>query len=234
MITLLVTPEEFDREELQVGGERYRHLFRARRVAAGERLRLTDGAGRARWGEVTSVDRSTGTVAAGEPAPSNEPPLYLELFCAIPKPERAAWLVEKATEIGAAAIRFVQSERAPRDLTPSAVSRLSRVAAAAVEQCHRARLPEVSGTHAWNELPELLAACEMRYVLDPRGPSGVPAAGDSPASAALAVGPEGGWSPEELAALERGGCRPFRLGARVLRIETAAVVGTALLLAGRD
>jgi 16S rRNA (uracil1498-N3)-methyltransferase len=48
------------------------------------------------------------------------------------------------------------------------------------------------------------------------------------------VGPEGGWSPEELAALERAGCRPFRLGARVLRIETAAVVGAALLLAGRD
>ena len=234
MITLLVTREEFDREKLQVEGDRYRHLFRARRVAAGERLRLTDGAGRARWAEVTAVDRSAGTVAAGEPAPTNEPPLHLELFCAPPKPERAAWLVEKATEVGVSAIRFVHSERAPRQLTANAVARLARVAAAAVEQCHRARTPQVSGAHDWAELPALLARSEVRYVLDPRGPSGAPAAHESQASAALAVGPEGGWSPEELAALERAGCRPFRLGARVLRIETAAVVGAALLLAGRD
>lgn len=233
MITLLVTPEEFDREEIQVEGERYRHLFRARRVAAGERLRLTDGAGRARWAEVTSVDRSAGTVAAAEPAPTNEPPLYLELFCATPKPEPAAWLVEKATEVGASAIRFVQSERAPRELTSSAVARLSRVAAAAVEQCHRARTPEVTGAHSWSELPGLLGGSELRYVLDPRGPLGIPLDG-SPSRVALAVGPEGGWSADELAALERAGCQPLRLGARVLRIETAAVVGAALLLAGRD
>ena len=230
MITLLVSAEEFAQEKLQVGGERYRHLFRARRATVGDRVRLVDGGGHARWSSVLSVDRSAATLAAGDPAATNEPPLYLELFSALPKPDRAAWLVEKVTEVGVSAVRFMRSERAPRELTSAALARLSRVAAAAVEQSHRARLPELSGPHAWTDLPSLLAGSEVRYVLDPAAPTGQPPPG-SISRAALVVGPEGGWPPAERESLTRLGCLPLRLGARVLRIETAAVVGAGWLLA---
>jgi 16S rRNA (uracil1498-N3)-methyltransferase len=233
MITLLVTPAALQQEKLQVGGENYRHLFRARRAAVGDALRLVDGAGRARFGSIAAVERSTGHVVLGEPAPANEPPLYLELFCPLPKPERAGWLVEKVTEVGVSSIRFLRSERAPLELTTGGLARLGRVAAAAVEQCHRSRVPELSGPHDWGELAGLLAKCDQRYVLDPRAARSSPAASRA-ARVALVVGPEGGWSEAELADLERAGCRPLRLGARVLRIETAAVVGAGLLLAGSD
>jgi 16S rRNA (uracil1498-N3)-methyltransferase len=169
----------------------------------------------------------------GESAPANEPPLYLELFCPLPKPERAAWLVEKTTEVGVSAIRFVRSARAPRELTAGALARLGRVAAAAVEQCHRARVPALSGPLAWEEFSSFLAEFDDRYVLDPRAKERSPARSNA-ARVALVVGPEGGWSEAEFASLERAGCRPLRLGARVLRIETAAVVGAGLLLAGSD
>lgn len=234
MITLLVTPEEFEEEKIQVGGESYRHLFRARRTAVGERLRLVDGAGRARWAEVAAVDRSIAHLRSGEPAPSNESPLYLELFCAMPKPERASWLVEKVTEVGVVAVRFVASERAPRELGGGAMSRLRRIAVSAVEQCHRSRLPEISGVHAWSSLGEMTAAHELRVALAAGGGGEVARPSSVAGRVALLVGPEGGWTPAELADLDSQGWLRHRLGARTLRTETAAIAGAAWLLQGKD
>jgi 16S rRNA (uracil1498-N3)-methyltransferase len=237
LITLLVDPARFAAAggELVVEGAAYRHLFRARRLAAGERLRVVDGEGRARWGEVVRVGRAAAVVALGGPAAANEPALRLELLVATLRPERAAWLVEKATELGAAAVRFLNTERAPRGFGEGTLARLRRVAAAAVEQCHRARRPEVSGPHPLADLPRLAAAARRRWLLDPQGPAfdrpaPSPAPGGPPPMDALLVGPEGGWSPAELDLLAAAGWHRISLGPRVLRIETAALAATALLL----
>jgi 16S rRNA (uracil1498-N3)-methyltransferase len=199
-------------------------------------VRAADGRGRARWGEVARVDRRAAVLALGEAAPANEPAWRLELIVAAPRRERASWLVEKATELGAAAVRLIAAERAPRDYGPGSLDRLRRLAAAALEQCHRAALPEVSGIHPWAELPALLEGAAARWLLDaaPGARPAVealapPAAG---AAGALLVGPEGGWTDSERAALTALGCVPVTLGARVLRVETAAVAGAALLLCG--
>lgn len=241
MITLVVEPGRLaDDAELAVAGDAYRHLFRARRVAAGERLRLVDGAGRARWGTVARVGRAAAHVILEGPAPANEPRLAVDLLVATPRPERAAWLVEKATEVGVAAVRFLQTERAPRSLGEGAVARLRRVAAAAVEQCHRACCPEVTGPHPFAAILHgggLADRAGCRWWLAPGAATSLAGAtlcaGDHPA-AALLVGPEGGWAVAEAAALGAGGWRQASLGPRVLRIETAAVVGAALLLAASE
>jgi 16S rRNA (uracil1498-N3)-methyltransferase len=172
MITLLVLPAELAAGEVEVAGDAYRHLFRARRLAAGERVRVTDGAGRARWGEVARVERARATLVLGGAAPANEPPLRLELLVATLRPERAAWLVEKATELGVAAVRFVHSERAPREPGAGALDRLRRVAAAALEQSHGSLLPELSGAHPWAEVPALGGG--DRWVLDTETEAGGP------------------------------------------------------------
>jgi 16S rRNA (uracil1498-N3)-methyltransferase len=233
VITLLVTPAELESQELQVEGESYRHLFRARRLAVGETLRVVDGAGRARFGSVAAVERSAGHILLGDPAPANEPPLHLELFCPLPKPDRTAWLVEKVTEIGVSVIRFLASDRAPRELGAGSLERLRRVAASAVEQSQRARLPELSGVHPWSSLGDLSRPHPLRVVLDARGVVELPA-DRKPRSACLLIGPEGGFTAAELEAVERLGFVRHRLGARILRTETAAVAGAALLLHGRD
>ena len=230
MITLLVGPGELDAAELAVEGERYRHLFRARRLAVGRRLRLVDGAGRARRGEVVGLDRGRAVVrlAAAETVPGPRRPV--DLLVAPPRPPRASWLVEKATELGVTAIRFLGSERAPRGFGPGSLGRLRRVAAAAMEQSQQARLPEISGVHEWRELESLLAASPLRRRLE-RGAGGWrPVAGD--ARLALVIGPEGGWTEGEAAELEALGCRAAALGGSVLRVETAAVVAAGLALAG--
>jgi 16S rRNA (uracil1498-N3)-methyltransferase len=229
MITHLADPALFDAPELRVEGEAYQHLFRARRVAVGEEMRVVDGQGRARWGKVARVDRTSALVTLGEPAPDHEPAFRLQLAVPTCRPERASWLVEKATEVGVSGVWFVNMIRAPRELGGGTFDRLRRVAAAAVEQCHRSRLPEISGPYAWQDALKL-AGTGGRWFLDTeaadRGTWGTPS-GDS---GALLIGPEGGLDPAERRELLAAGWGAVGLGERTLRLETAAVVGAAFLL----
>ncbi len=226
MITLVT--EELDSGEVTVEGEAYRHLFRARRVPVGADVRVVDGQGHARWGKVARVDRSSARVALGEPAPTHEPSFRLELLVPTFRPERASWLVEKATEVGVSAIRFLNSERAPRTFGDGTIERMRRVAVAAVEQCHRSLVPEITGPDAWEEIGRLAVGAEGRWFLDPQGALG--GWGPAGASGALLIGPEGGWAPEEREQVLAEGWRPVGLGPRILRIESAALVGAAMLL----
>jgi 16S rRNA (uracil1498-N3)-methyltransferase len=250
VITVLIAPGDFDSPEVRIEGEPYRHLFRARRVAAGAELRIVDGKGRARWGRVERVERTAAVVALGEAAPNREPAFRLDLLVPTCRPERASWLVEKATEIGVITIRFLNMDRAPRGLGPGTLDRLRRVAAAAVGQCHRSRLPEITGPHSWSEVGRLTGGAAQRWFLDPEGepfswPVGAALCGrpgDSPEKeqqgghigpplhGVLLVGPEGGFAPEERRDLLAAGWHPVGLGERVLRLETAAVAGAALIL----
>ena len=227
MITHLTSAQNLGVEEVVVEGNAYRHLFRARRLAVGAALRVVDGQGRARWAEVARVERRRAVLALGDDAPANEPAYRLELLAAALRPERASWLVEKATEIGVTAVRFLASERAPRRYGEGSLERWRRVASSAVEQCHRARRPEVTGVHAWEELPELTAGLDELWVLDPAGGTW---AAPQAARGAVLVGPEGGWTVAEREELERLGAQPVTLGARVLRVETAALVAACRLL----
>lgn len=230
--TLLLTPELLAGDEAAVEGDAYRHLFRARRLAVGDRLRVVDGVGAARWAEVVEVDRRRGRLRLLDPAPPGESDLRLELLVAAPRKERASWLVEKATELGVVAVRFLASERSPRSLGPGTRERLLRVAASALQQCGRSRLPEVTGVHPWSELPGLLEGIDDRWYLDtgaaPGTWGGVASAGGG--GGAVLVGPEGGWTEGEAEELRSLGCRAVGLGERVLRVETAAIVAAAALL----
>lgn len=228
----LLAPEGMAGEELRVEGEPYKHLFRARRLAVGDRVRVVDGRGTARWAEVARIDRSTADLTLGKPAPANEPAVHLTLLVPTLRPERASWMVEKLTELGVRTLRFLHTERAPRHFGEGTLGRLRRVAAAALEQCHGAQLPEITGPHDWRDLYRLAGDAELRWVLDTEaaeaGGWGSPHL--STTTCALLIGPEGGWSPRERDELRGAGWRAVGLGPRVLRIETAAVVGAAALL----
>lgn len=232
MSTFLLSGELFLQPVAVLEGETHHHLFRVKRHQVGDRLRAVDGRGRARWGEVVAADKRSARLALGEPAPANEPALAVELYVAPPRPERAAWLVEKATEIGVVAIRFLATERDARSLAPSQLARLGRVAISAVEQCERAVVPDVADAGAPEEVVlQLRESGAWIGVLDrteaEERPS-LPGGG----RLALLVGPEGGWSPRERALFDRLALPRWSLGERILRVETAAVVAAGLALAG--
>lgn len=233
MITLLIDPDAFDGAEWIVEGEPYRHLFRARRMEVGAQVRVVDGRGRARHSVVVRIDRSTATLAMGEEAPANEPTLLLDLFAPTLRPERAAWMVEKATELGVSAIHFFNSERAPRSFEKNAIERLRRVAIAALEQCHRARLPKIDGPFEFGDLEPHVRALDRTWLLDPRAEEGAWPSDGTEARAGLLLGPEGGLTEAEIDLAKTWGATPVALGGRILRIETAVLVGAARALAGR-
>lgn len=218
-------------DEVVIDGHAYRHLYRARRLDSEEVVRFVDGAGAARFGRALEIKPAAARFSLGDSAPANEPSRWVELLAPVPKASRLAWMVEKATEVGVAAIRLIHSTRAPRKLGRGTLERLGRVAVAAVQQSHRARVPEITGVHGFGEIPEILAAIPDRWLLQPGSPDRFPDYGV--AKVALLVGPEGGWTAAELERLATWGCRSTSLGPTVLRIETAATVGCAALLIPR-
>lgn len=238
MPTVIVAPEDLHGEEIALGGEAYRHLFRARRIAAGERVRVVDGAGVARWSVVSSISRREAVLTLGDVAPDGESAVSVELVVPILRSERSSLLVEKTTEMGVRAIRWHRFERTPRAAGGAALQRQRRVARSAVEQSGRSRIPEIGVLEEWPQL-QCLVSRSRSVVLDPAASktlfsvcseacprTEVPP--DAPPWL-LIVGPEGGLNDAERQRLVDGGAVTCRLGQTLLRAETAAIVGVGLL-----
>lgn len=232
MTNILLLPNLFSQDTAIVEDEAHHHLFRVKRHQVGDRLRVVDGEGRARWAEVIAIDRRTARLALGEVAPANEPGIAVEIFVAAPKPDRASWLVEKATELGVVGIHFVSTDREARSMEASQLGRLRRIAVSAVEQSGRAVVPQVvSAGDLRGAVVRTRASGVPIAVLDALGAGARPVVEDG-GRIGLFVGPEGGWSPEERAFFDELGLPAFALGPTVLRVETAVVVGAGLLLCG--
>lgn len=237
MTTVFVTPPEWEGEHLELSGAAHHHLFRVGRMAVGDSLRLADGAGRARTGTVEFVDRQRARIRLGARVPGNEPGVHVQLLVVAPKKPRAEWLVEKTTELGVGAIRFLRSARGPRSFGEGAFERFRRIAVSAACQCARARIPEISGMHEIEGVERLIRDTSSAFVLDCQEDSRgdaldrrlAPAAGAD--SVSLLVGPEGGWSQGELTRFAELGLPAVGLGRRILRVETAAIVAVARCVA---
>lgn len=230
-----VEPADVDEREGRaiLRGAEAHHLTRVLRLGAGDPVLMFDGFGR-RW---AGVIRRTGpevVVAGLNPQPPNESPVRLELLVALPKGERWDWILEKGTELGVDAFRPVYTERTVVRLPPGQetrrVARWRRIVEAAAKQCERGALPEVFAPIPIETALGALGAPgadEVRVVWAERS-SGRPAPSQGIRRVILASGPEGGWDGEELEMLRASGFLPAHLGPRILRAETAAVVGAAL------
>lgn len=210
------------------------HALRVLRLRDGEVLVLFDGAG----GEVAArlvVRGKTAVAVLGErSAADRESPLQVVLVQALATGDKMDWIVQKAVELGVAAIQPVQAERSVLRLggerADKRVAHWQQVAVSACEQCGRNRIPEVRPVQALGQwLASHHEACN--YLLAPGGVSGFTDAPRPSAGVHLLVGPEGGWSEAELAAADAAGCQRVSLGPRVLRTETAGLAALAVVQA---
>ncbi|AZY48387.1 16S rRNA (uracil(1498)-N(3))-methyltransferase [Bordetella avium] len=216
------------------------HAIRVLRLRDGAVIVLFDGRG-GEYPARLEIEGKTGYAQLAEHvAREAELPGRITLAQGLPSGDKMDWIIEKAVELGAAAVAPIAAQRSVLQLSgPRLEKRLShwrRIAQAAAEQCGRNRLTQVS---APSSLREWLAqpAQGARVMCHPEAADDLPgwlASQPAPEALTLLVGPEGGWSEEELAAARAAGVASVRLGSRVLRTETAglALIASVTALLG--
>ncbi|MAT71954.1 MAG: 16S rRNA (uracil(1498)-N(3))-methyltransferase [Planctomycetaceae bacterium] len=198
------------------------HLLHVLRVAAGDELTLFDGQGGEFAGAVAGKSRSTVDVQVGQRLPvDRELPFALTLATPLPKGDRTRWLVEKAVEMGVKRLVPLRTQRTEPSANKGS-DKLQRYVIEASKQCGRNRLMEIAAPLMWPEWLET-AAAERRWIAHPGGQSLAEMDLQRATSTALALGPEGGFTDAEVAEAATAGWTVVGLGARILRIETAAI-----------
>lgn len=231
-----MAPERVEGEEVRFGEEDLRHLRTVLRLHAGDSLLATDGTGTEYRLRLVSSDGGLQGVVEGRKETARESPLRVTLVQAVPKKELMDLVVQKAVELGASGILPVISARTvvqlSRERGKRKHARWERIAAAAVAQSGRTRMPHLGEVCSWQDFLEggaeadlKIMLCEgeerpLREAIDPEA---------APLTVLLAVGPEGGWEAGEIAAGRENGFVTAGFGPRILRTETAGLAALSVL-----
>ncbi|HEX5092298.1 MAG TPA: 16S rRNA (uracil(1498)-N(3))-methyltransferase [Burkholderiales bacterium] len=213
------------------------HAVHVLRLRPGDEVTLFHGRGGEYAGRIAAIDRLRVSVDVLSHHPiERESPVALILVQGVSAGEKMDFTVQKATELGVAAIQPVVCERSTGRLAGERAelkrTHWRRVAVSACEQCGRNRVPEVRAVLTLAEYCRAPQAEGGRLLLSPRSELKLgAAAGRAGGPVTLAAGPEAGFSDAEEAALVQARFTPVRLGPRVLRTETAAIAALAALQA---
>lgn len=212
-------------QEVRLSEDEARHARKVLRLKPGEQVVVLNGLGLQAEGTL----EADGSVSGLHRLPDfNEPPHARVLALGfLHHPDRLEWALEKAVELGVTHILVLRTERCqPGTLKPD---RAQRILVAAMKQCQRSRLPEL-------RIDVPLSRVKVDF---PNLTWWIAHEGFSPQEAKLqdvlggmgvVVGPEGGFSPQEVSNMLAAGARPLSLGTRRLRAETAAVAALSLFL----
>jgi 16S rRNA (uracil1498-N3)-methyltransferase len=217
---------------VQIGGDQAHHAVRVLRIGLGAHVVVRDGRGTVATCVVTSVgkERRSGdwsidaTVEGVTKRPPPSPAVHVLAAC--PKGDRLAEMVEGLSQVGATSFTPLVAERSVVDPGGAKLERLRRIASESLKQCRRDWVMDVHEPVGLEPgLDRCLADGWRVVVADASGDPVGPCRCDT----VLLVGPEGGWSLAERALFAARGLPLVRFGPHVMRIETATVVGAAML-----
>jgi len=216
-------------------GDAAHHATRVLRLAAGDPVVLFNGKGGEHHGQIAGIDRRVVSVQLDRFSPDDrESPLDITLVQSITSGERMDYALQKATELGVSRIVPVTTERTSIKLKADrAEKRLEHWHKVIISAC------EQSGR---NVIPGLAPVCSLRQwleqksektclLLHPQAMESLSSVTNVTQPVAIVVGPEGGFSEQEIDLLQDEGCRLVRMGPRVLRMETAGPAMLAILQA---
>lgn len=205
-----------------------RHASQVLRLTAGTQVEIFDGTGRVARAKLTAVSKRAVKVEILHERCEVRPRPEIHLIVALLKNERFDWLIQKATELGAASIRPVSAQRSVVKMeSVDAEKRHAKwvqVSIEAAKQCGHVVLPKIfpiaSLSEAVRSAPEGLKGIPT---IDAQGMTLQNFFGDSPSNVTFGIGPEGDWTSEEMASAQEAGFLPLHLGRHILRSETAAL-----------
>jgi 16S rRNA (uracil1498-N3)-methyltransferase len=205
-----------------VEGAEAHHLATVCRFRPGDQVRLFNGDGHEYTAKVNAVARQKVTldVLAIE-TPLRESSVGIEVAAPLPKGDRAQFLLEKLTELGVRTFVPLRTQRSVVHPRENKLDKLQRHVIEASKQCGRNVLLRVQPLTDWSDYCARSGLPRRRIVADPGGASGPWRAEPE---MVFSVGPEGGFTDQELESARAHGWQVLSLGPRILRIETAAMV----------
>lgn len=228
--------EHFDEGRASLRGEAAQHLGRVLRAVPGQLYELSDG--QAVWlARIETVQRDAVAFRLVEPIAFSEPAVRVTLLLSLVKFDRFEWCLEKATELGAEGIVPLAASRSEKALIAAAAKRArrwERILVESAQQSRRVRPPKLlsvlRATEAFEQsharirivLSESREAAPLRTALEGRASAAM-------STCALAFGPEGGWSDEEMESARCAGFIEASLGSEILRTETAVIAALAIV-----
>ena len=228
MFWVFVPREQVGPETVEFTGAKAHHLARVLRVRPGERgVAVADG--REYHLEVAAVqpDHVRGRIL--EVHASGEAGVAVTLIQALlPNPDFDA-VVEGATAVGVSRILPVQAERSVAKPSASREARWRAIAESAAEQSRRDQMPEIAKPARLSDAIRAVGSARI-LALHPGAPTRLRTAAAGERLIALAAGPEGGWTPDEVRSLVEAGASTVTLGPRILRARLAPVIATAILI----
>ncbi|MHB9155098.1 MAG: RsmE family RNA methyltransferase, partial [Endomicrobiales bacterium] len=230
-----VAPENIKGGAFVIEGTEAHHLGAVRRCQPGDVIEIFDGTGKTYRGRIDHVEKDLlrGTILhEEEPVKSR---IDVRLYQAMPKGERFDWLLEKAAELGVhSVVPLVTARSVIREVSPSKRERWNRLALAACKQCGRSGLMSVEPPVPFAEAVENLPQDAFNIIPWESEETKTVAAAyrekEKTVCANVFIGPEGGFTPQEITLAEKRGIVPVTLGKRILRVETAALLSVILVM----
>lgn len=209
------------------------HVSRVLRMGKGQQVELFNGDGHSYFGEIITIDRSQVTVQLLEKvAVANESPLNIHLYQGVSRGDKMELTLQKGVELGVTQFTPLITERCGVKLDEKRwqkkLEHWQKVIESACEQCGRNTIPVL---HPVIKMQEALSQLnDNSFFMHPEGKQSFKSISvDTDSEIQLWVGPEGGFSDEEISWVETHGCKPVQLGPRVLRTETAALAAVSVM-----
>lgn len=219
-----------DGSTLELDNDTSHHVAQVLRMEKGEALNLTDGCGQLIEGKLIAVSKKSCTVAVEKRTQQDASGRLVHLAIApVKNSSRFEWFIEKATELGVRSITPIRTSRTEKDRLR--IDRLRQVSISAMLQSQQVWLPEIGAPTPYASLIQQWQQASMqRLIAHCRDANRMPIASLSVSDVVgLLIGPEGDFTPDEIALAAAAGFQEVQLGATRLRTETAGVVGATWL-----
>jgi 16S rRNA (uracil1498-N3)-methyltransferase len=235
MTRLLLPDEQFTANEISVQGDEFHYLTRVRRHKVRDLVEIRGASGRRVLCQIESIDRSRAVLVAErelKPVPSSRP---VTLVTAVPKGHLLDDVVRKASEIGVARVIPVQTDRSVLKPGPGRLERWRKIATESLRQCGREKALIVDDVRPLDQALTEFGERGSRFILHPSDTSlslrTALSRCDPELPIAVAIGPEGGFTHEEIDGALALNFQQVNLGLVLMRVETAAIAASVLCVA---